>query len=729
MEFPKNGILKNDVFSSHRTALQAVAALLVIVLAQNLSAQTGRANIGGTVTDSQGAVVAGATVTATNTATGVATPTSTNGSGLYSILQLIPATYTIKVEKEGFGPQEKENVTLAAEQNLGEDFVLQPGKVSEKVTVVASAQLLHTESAEMSQTIDEHSITELPLNGRNPASLVLLTPGTVDLLANVPGQGVQTFTTFPTEAAASTNGGRQGSTLYLLDGAYNEDNYQLAAAPFPNPDATQEFTVVGNNFDPRYGFTPGGVVSIVTKSGTNDWHGDAFEFYRDGGFNAKDYFTHLTNEIHRNQFGGSLGGPILRDKLFIFGNYQGTRQSIFNGGSGGFVWTPDMVNGNFSVYCQSGFDAQGLCLDRDSTGANVIDQIYTANANGYPQSGVPLSTLQGHPANAQGVGGLYYPGNKIDPATYSPNSLKLASVLSAGLTPQNQYGSVLGAGYPTINNFNEYTIRGDYNLNERNRISGRVFNNFFNQPAFWGGNPVSSNRSWIVNWQSYAGTWTWTINPRMVNNLTGSYTRMFDHSNSGINAANGGKGICFSQFITIADQPATPDCSIEGLGINGGYQSAGGYPGNWQNFNGINRYTWGISDNISVSKGKHLLVGGVDVLRQYWSEATDWEALPVLSFGGGPQGQFTGNGFSDFLLGDMSSLQQDGGATQVVHAWLIEPYVADQIKVRPNLTLSLGLRWEPWIGPDDTRRAYILLCAWPAKHSLSRRTTGDALPG
>ena len=129
--------------------------------------------------------------------------------------------------------------------------------------------------------------------------------------------------------------GVQGSTLYLLDGAYNEDNYQLAAAPFPNPDATQEFTVIGNNFDPRYGFAPGGVVSIVTKSGTNQWHGDVFEFYRNGSFNAEDYFTHLTNEVHRNQFGGSLGGPIVKDKLFVFGNYQGTRQSIFNAGSGG----------------------------------------------------------------------------------------------------------------------------------------------------------------------------------------------------------------------------------------------------------------------------------------------------------------------------------------------------------------------------------------------------------
>lgn len=705
----------------------ALAGLILTLGAQGLFAQTGHANITGVVTDSQGAVIAGATVTATNDATGVATPVTTNSAGSYIVIQLIPGVYTITASREGFATQEQTNYTLVAEQNAGVNFTLQPGKVTEKVTVQAGAELVHTETAELGQTINEHAITELPLNGRNPADLVLLTPGTVNLFAGIPGQGVQTYTTFPTEAAASTNGGRQGSTVYLLDGAYNEDNYQLAAAPFPNPDATQEFTVIGNNFDPRYGFAPGGVVSIVTKSGTNNWHGDAFEFYRNGGFNAKDYFTHLTNEVHRNQFGGSLGGPLVKDKLFVFGNFQGTRQSIFNAGSGGFMWTPAMINnGDFSAYCQTGFATSGpdigLCNDRDSTGTLVTDQIYlanTGNPQGYPQSGVPLSQIVANGVSAgsgtsQTIG--YYPFNTICQTAsqmtaggtacqpyavtpYSAGAVKLANAIAGNLTPLNKYGSLLGAGYPTLNDFNEFTIRTDFNLNDHNRISGRVFDNFFSQPEFYGGNAVASNRSWIVNWQSYAGTWTWTINPHMVNNVTGSYTRMFDHSNSGLNQANGGKGICFSQFVTLADQPATPDCSIEGLGINGGYQSTGGFPGNWQNFNGLNRYTWGISDNLSISKGKHLLVAGIDIMQQYWQEATDWEALPVLGFGGGPAGQFTGNGFSDFLLGDMSYLQQDGGATQITHAWLIEPYVADQIKVKPNLTLSVGLRYEPWIGP------------------------------
>jgi hypothetical protein len=691
---------KKKRFSDSFTSSFAVlifAGLLFALGAQSLFAQTGHANIVGVVTDSQGAVIAGATVTATNQETGVATPTTTNGAGSYSIIQLIPGTYTIKVEKEGFSSQQQTNYTLVAEQNAGVNFTLNPGKVTENVTVQAGAIMVHTETAELGQTINEHSITELPLNGRNPASLVLLTPGTVDIESGIRNQGIQTYTTSPAETSASTNGGRAGSTLYLLDGAYNMDNYQLAAAPFPNPDAVEEFSVIGNNFDPRYGFTPGGVVSIVTKSGTNNWHGDAFDFLRNGGFNAKDYFSQETNKIHRNQFGGSIGGPLVKDKLFIFGNYQGTREDIFYAGSNGYIPTTAMMNGDFSAFCGDGtaasFDAEGLCKDRSSTGL-VEHQIYVPNSGGYPDVGVPLSTIQ-----SPTFGG-YYPFNKISNNPSAPQldtaAVNLAKVAFNGLTTLNSYGSVNGVGYFSRHNSNEETFRGDYNLNEKNRIFAKGFLNFFNQPPVGGENLVQTDRSWVNHYQNYSGTWTWTVSPRIVNNVTFAYTRMYDNSNSGekIN----GKGICFSQFIAVADSTLTP-CSIMEMDIGGGYESTGGPPINTQNFNAINRYTWGISDNVQLTSGKHLVALGVDVLRQYWYMITDWSSLPRISFGGGPDGYFSGQGFSDFLLGQESYYYQDGGANAIVHAWMIAPYAADQIKLKPNLTLSAGLRWEPWIAP------------------------------
>ena len=150
---------------------------------------------------------------------------------------------------------------------------------------------------------------------------MFLTPGAVDGLK---GQVFtrQGFTTFPSETGSSSNGGRQGSTYYMLDGGSNMDNYGNLALAFPNPDATQEFQVVSNNFDAQYGFSPGAVVSIATRSGSNTWHGDAFEFLRNDALNARDFFAHSVDGLKRNQFGGSIGGKILKDKLFIFGNYQ-----------------------------------------------------------------------------------------------------------------------------------------------------------------------------------------------------------------------------------------------------------------------------------------------------------------------------------------------------------------------------------------------------------------------
>ena len=481
-----------------------------------------------------------------------------------------------------------------------------------------------------------------------------------------------------------------GSTYYLLDGAYNEDNYYLAAAPFPNPDATQEMSVIGNNFDPRYGFTPGGVVSIVTKSGTNDWHGDAFDFLRNGGFNAKDFFTHETNAIHRNQFGGSLGGPVVKDKFFVFGNYQGTRQSINKIAGSGFSWTPDMLNGNFSALCTGGF-TNGLCNDRAN--GFVTDQLWVPGQdpnnfnNGYNNADVTPAYALANPT-------MFYQGNQL--TNMDTTAVNMAKILTTGLTPINSFGSVIGVAYPSLNNFDEETIRGDYNLNDKNRISARAFLNYFNQPPVGGVNVVQTDRSWINHYQNYAGTWTWTVSPHIVNSATGFYSRMYDSSNSGIKI--NGKGICYSQFIATSDPTTTP-CSIESLGISGGYEMDAGFPINPQNFNGINRWTYGFSDNVNISKGKHLFVAGVDFLRQYWYENTDWTALPIVGFNGGSTGPFTGSGFADFLLGDMSSWWQGGGESNVIHANMIAPYASDQIKIKPNLTFSIGLRYEPWIAP------------------------------
>jgi len=205
----------------------------------------------------------------------------------------------------------------------------------------------------------------------------------------------------------------------------------------------------------------------------------------------------------------------------------------------------------------------------------------------------------------------------VDPATYfNASAVAITNLLPHSADP---VGHLTASGWPSINDYNEETGRVDYNLNDHNRISGHAFLNYFNQPAF-SATLLSSDRSWKVNWQNYGGNWTWTINPHMVNTLTGAYTRMYDASSSGLKV--GGHNVCYSQFINVSDTTSFSPCSIEDLEINGG---PGGGLNLGQNFNGINRWTWGFSDSLSISKGKHLLVFGIDTLRQYWNlTPTGW---------------------------------------------------------------------------------------------------------
>jgi hypothetical protein len=705
--------------SGLKTAALAVAVLAIVCSSRCILAQTGRANLNGNVTDSTGALVAGANVTMTNNATGVATATLTNGSGVYNIIQIVPGSYTVTAGKKGFTTQVQNDFTLVAEQVASLNFSLMPGAETQSITVNAQGQLLNTEDAELGQTINEKSIVELPLNGRNVGQLILLTAGTTDVIADT-GAGVhQTYSTFPIESGASANGGRQGSVLYLLDGSYNMDNYHLLAAPFPNPDALQEFTVISNNFDSRYGFSAGGVVSVVTKSGTNAWHGDVFEFLRNGVFNAKDYFTKTSDNLKQNQFGGSIGGPIVKNKLFIFGNYQGTRASSLVSSSNNYVPTTAMRQGDFSAFCVSGF-TNGLCNDRNPNSINPSDpfvnhQIWVANAAGESGNTITQSQALANPAR-------YYANNFIDPTTFNPASVKLVNLFPNNTS--DQFGHISSIGYVNVHRYDEGTVRADYDLNQHNRISGRMFLDFYNQPPY-SNNLLSSRSSWIVDYQNYAGTWTDTINPHVVNTVTGHYSRMFDTSSSGLKV--NGHPICFSQFMMI-NEPTNFPCTILAFAFGGNYQ-AGGTGVAAGNFNSDNRWSWGASESLSISKGKHLITTGGDVLRQYQFENTDFPAVPIVAFFGGPQGQFTGSSWADFLLGDLSWFYQGGGEPNLVHGWMIAPYVTDQIKVTHNFTMSAGVRWEPWIAPVISKGEIAMYIPGQQSTRYPNAPLGEVFPG
>ena len=200
-------------------------------------------------------------------------------------------------------------------QSATQNIALHPGSVTETIKVTANAELINTTSAELSTVVNEHAVTQLPLNGRDPSSLVFLAPGVTNVLNS--NGALQAGFSFPSETGGSANGGRQGSTYYLLDGVPNMDNYLLLTAPFPNADATQEFRVITNNFDAHYGFAPGAVVSIETKGGGNSFHGGVFEFIRNQDLNASNWFSHTVDPLKRNQFGAYVGGPILEKQALL----------------------------------------------------------------------------------------------------------------------------------------------------------------------------------------------------------------------------------------------------------------------------------------------------------------------------------------------------------------------------------------------------------------------------
>ena len=320
-----------------------IAIFAVLILPRFTNAQ-GLGSITGRVTDPGGAAVGGAQVTATQEGTGFARSAVTETDGLYVIPSLNPAIYTLTVEAKGFSTAKQIAITLLADQTLTVNVALKLGSTTETVTVLSDALQVDTSTSTLKQVIEEQRIADLPLNGRNAAQLTLLVAGAVNSPNGGADQGATK--TFPGAVTFSANGSRQNTISYQLDGGNYVDEYTNVNQPFPFPDALQEFSVQTTNYSAEYGSNAGGVVNVITKSGTNKFHGDAFEFNRNPAFNAQNFFATPTtpDRIKRNQFGGTLGGPIIHDKTFVFGGYQRTEFRNLVLGSQKVVGQTDITN-------------------------------------------------------------------------------------------------------------------------------------------------------------------------------------------------------------------------------------------------------------------------------------------------------------------------------------------------------------------------------------------------
>src|SRR5579864_4116739 len=318
-------------------------------------AQTSTAQINGTVKDETGAAIPGAHVRATQAATGAVRSVVSGTDGSYVLANLPVGPYTLEVTKDGFSRFVQTGIVLQVDANPSIDIPMKIGSVNEQVQVEAEAGQVETHSTGVGNVVDNQRVVEMPLNGRNPLELVLLNG-----MATLPGPGaINNVRNYPTIVISVAGGQGGNSATYLLDGALFEDPYNNLSLPLPFPDALQEFKVETSALPAQYGYHSGSVVNAVTKSGANDFHGDLFEFVRNGDFNARDFFATKRDTLKRNQFGGTVGGPIKKDKLFFFGGYQRTSlrsdpvQNTF------FVPTPAMAAGDFTAITSPACTANG----------------------------------------------------------------------------------------------------------------------------------------------------------------------------------------------------------------------------------------------------------------------------------------------------------------------------------------------------------------------------------
>ena len=473
---------------SIKSFILPLALIAIFQLSNGSLLAQGFGTVVGTVTDTTGSVVPGVKVTVTDQGTKVARSVNANEQGYFVIPALHPSTYDVTAAAPGFATFSQNNVTLLADQSLTVDFQMKVGQATETVTVETNALQVNTSSSTISQVVEEKRIVDLPLNGRNPVTLALLVPGTVQAPNDGADQGQ--YKTIPVAITVSANGSRANQTGFNLDGSSNNDIYTNVNQPFPFPDALQEFSVQTANYTARYGGNSGAVVNAITKSGTNAFHGDLFEFVRNRVFNAANYFGYTNgvktvDSLKRNQFGGVIGGPIYRNHTFFFFGYQQTQIRNAQNGNSALVPTAANLNGDFSSLC-SAFNAAGLC----TTGT----QLFHPN----------------QPTNP-------YIRNQIPKTTYDPAAVLFATkYLPTSPLPT---GQVLYA-IPLSQTFNEYMGRLDQVLTQKDRLFLRYYLfKYQNNPFLPNNNYIATVSQAIIYSQNAIIGETHVFSPNLLNDV------------------------------------------------------------------------------------------------------------------------------------------------------------------------------------------------------------------
>lgn len=656
-----------------------IALLLTLTLLASVAvAQTTNARLTGTITDATGAIVPGATLTVTNVGTQRVETTTSDESGYYVFASLFPAEYAVEVKAPGFKTV-KQKITLEVQQIAALNLALQPGQVTETVDVISDVALVESASSNISDVVTGRQITELPLNGRNLTQLATLIPGVTRGVAagqaTGAGNNSETFRYNGTGGASlSVNGLRPQNNNFLLDGVDNNESLVNTIIFFPPADAIQEFRVDTSVAPAEFG-RGSGIVNSTFRSGANQWHGSAFEFHRNSVLDAKPFFQVGANPpFHRNQFGGSLGGAIIKNKLFVFGDYQGWRESKPNGQDTATVPTDKMRTGDFSE----------LLLRENKDGTPSPVQIKD------PITGAIIAT------NILPPGEIVQPGLNYLALFPEPN-VSASSALCQRFTSDGiciEKNFVISR--QNIKRFNDFDVRVDYNLSGKDLLFARYsYGNEWETttsrlpklPAGFGsGDQANYPRSVVIGE-------TRTFSPTVVNEFRFGwirtkfgYTPPFD-------------SVPLSQQLGI---PNANTLSILGGGaLIGGNNNQIEYTGDYGPYV-VPQQTWQFSDGVTWVKKNHTFKFGAQILRRQVNLFRPLAGKGFFNLFGDGNGSPTGYEVADLLAGWMANYSV-GPALGFSHTrnWENGFYAQDDWKVNRRLTLNLGLRYDVFTWPEE----------------------------
>lgn len=678
--------------------------LLICVAVGTVLAQTTGGRILGRVSDTSGATLSGVTVRLINEQTGVTQSATTSSSGDYQLLEVPVGNYRIEFEHPGFKKSAQSNITLLVNQVLTINMTLQIGAAREVVNVTSEVPLVDTTSTQLGAIVDDRSIVQLPLNARDMYQFIQLQPG-VQTQARANASDPNGFLGGENAGAVSVNGGRGRANNFSVDGGDANDQFLNLPAVQPAPDSVQEFRVLTNTFDAEFGRNSGSVVNLVTKSGTNQYHGNVYEFVRNTILNTRNYFQQTNPPYHQNQFGGTFGGPVRKDHTFFFASYEGQRYSTPTALPLSPVPTASERVGDFS------HNADG------STALPFSGTLVSAYA---------LNNRSGCPAAVGFPGGIpdgtaystLFPGNRIPLACVDPVAIDILQLVP---TPNQTNGFYTDTVFSKQRN-DQITLRLDHRISATQSFTGYYYfqdNNDTNalalfSPASVPGFPVANRyRTQQVNLAHY-----WTISRTMVNEAHLVFMREAQltndqpvHTTNVIDSCppslpgqpkvtDGAGGNCFSDpgnpkfGITPGLGP-----SIEGLPY---VHIAGGLSfGNTTNDEPQVGNSYQIADDLTKIVGTHTLKFGADVRRQQWEQTLYY--APSGNFGfsdSGPNAvgltDSVGNtvAFPDYLLGFVNAYLESGGSPVRLRNTMMGIFAQDSWKMRPNLTLNYGLRWE-----------------------------------